>query len=266
MIAGPWGRLFGDNPLYRPRSYRRTAGYRWSLGIALTLGVVYYCGLAVELGGSLRGTFLIGLLSSHVLILALITQALTPVLTALALQEEKDRGTLDSLLVSPFPRGPMLAGIAGTRLDPVLWLLLLLLPGFLLLASQSGAYAASTWVGLSRNPAGAWSPQATMAAIHVLGVLGQFAFGAAAGLWAAGRTRSSGGAIALALALGLVGLPFLGCLTRASLLPILMVDGGLGIGGGLVFSTGITCLLEWTVAWWLFRSAVIRLEAREPGE
>ncbi len=127
----------------------------------------------------------------------------SPATTAVWLAGERERETLTQLLVAPYPRDRMVAGVLAARMRPMIHMLALGFPAYLVGGSLLGASSGSGW------RAGSDLLENALPLLFSLLLWGSTAlvawFGAAVGIWASANARTVGGAIGLSFAM-LVGI------------------------------------------------------------
>lgn len=244
-------RWLADNPLYRPASHGRTRRERivtWVAGAALVLFYLQILAGAVLFGGSSTTTrvvwtgFLLGPMSLLIYLLA-------PALAATAIAAERTRGTLEMLVLTPFPRRTMLIGMTAERLRQIADGVLLSLPGFVLQAVHS-----FWWEHL-----GGIAP--VLGLVSGLGLLCSLLLAVAAGLYASARVRSEAGAIVIAYLIILVARWIVGLGTSLVWLFGFGFSGAIGVMSAQAAVQLIRMALDLVLAWHLFRASVGRLEA-----
>ena len=249
-------RALGDNPFYRIAPYRRTSSYRWTFGISVFLVGSYYLTalLLLTLGTGLALSPMVGPVSD--LFLKMLSYLVPPALAATALSTERERGTLESLIVTPYPRRDMLLGLVAARLEPVIRVLVFAVPGILLLAAF-GAHARSFTGVRFPGAAGLGIGLGLLVGVgQVIGLAGNLALATMTGLWAAGRSASTGGAVALAYCLLVFARPMLGCVAVVGVIPMVMMANLGGQAIGELVAITINAAIDLGFAWLLYRDAV----------
>lgn len=258
--------LLPENPIYASKSLRRTSTWTWSVALASLATTLFYVG--PWLMGSLYG-LLSGFTLSFSSMLASLPTALfrcaPALLLAATIRRERDRGTWDSLLLTPYSRRDLLLGLAAARMEPFARALALALPGCLLTGYQIFGGPGGVWLGTAApSLASRLAHAGSFALLQWLALVSGCAFSAIAGTYAASSARTTSGAIALTIVLVVLVRPAVGCSGGLFLLPIQFLSADNRTFLMTTAASLVQIVIDAIMAWLLLNGAARELE-RDPS-
>lgn len=255
-----------DNPLY-DREVARSGRWRLLLHVLVVLSLAcLYAGLGI--GVAVVAGWIDQAWAMAVNFLTVpagtLLHYVPPAMTALALADERNAGTLQSLILSTYSRQQILAGLLLGRLRPLLSLLRYAGPAMLAGGCLGG-------IALMPEVEPEWAGMQPI--LPFLGVLagglvwllyvGAFWFSACCGAWAALRFPQTGAAIAIAYVLLLVVPQILACAGVALAVPVMLLGSTPVYWGGGVLAIVALGGFYFGVPWLMWRSMMKRVEGED---